>query len=88
VLADGLLSLFYARAHRGARVPGWGWLLAGGLTNIALGTLMLRSLLAADGPTPAMLVLPGAALGCGGLGLILMGRATRRARGLAAAGSL
>jgi uncharacterized membrane protein HdeD (DUF308 family) len=77
LLLDGALSMGCALSHRGAGSPGWGWMLVGGLAQIALGALMIKTLIDMDRPG-LMLTLPGMALMGHGLMLVLMGRAARR----------
>jgi uncharacterized membrane protein HdeD (DUF308 family) len=77
VLVDGALSVGCALAHRAAGSPGWGWMLVGGLAQLALGALMIKTLIDMDSPG-LMLTLPGIALMWHGLMLVLMGRAARR----------
>lgn len=75
LIAEGVISLFYALEHRKGDSGRWGWMLASGIVDIILGLILLAGL--PGTAIWALGLLLGINLMFGGVALIMMALAAR-----------
>ena len=78
LVAEGVVSIFYATEHRKSLSAGWGWMLASGLLDLVLAVILLAGL--PGTAVWALGVLLGVNMIFGGTALILMALQARSPR--------